>query len=511
MSNHRILVKLIGANETKKWKKAKRKTRLQPNLELLPVPILHKIFFDFCDSVSLLNLCLASKKFNAIIKPMIQQEDQKEESNKSELNLNDLPSEILVKIFVLLDIPNIGRLSQVSRRLREIGQADCIWLPASRHVIITNSIDGEFRKRTKKTLLAKEKVRISHNWKKGIYAETNLLVQDKRYMPRIQLDKETLWVSWGTRIWAHQRSRDGTIQRKATRVLKGHIDDVSRFVVKDGTLISAGRDCAMVGWNSDTGEFLFAKRYCHREEVTAVDYVPNHQIVISGSRDQRVRVWNMNSVNKLQENKNMDYLNKESEITNSLYPTPIKAIDVGDRIWSLAASPDGSRAVLGTGGLGGVPAIRMINLNYISGHMFPMGEDILKKGAGTLDIAWHGEFCFLTCGYDAATRFWDTRVGKCTRVWEEPFNESVYSIATDNHMSLVCGMARHGLVRLWDLRHKQSVQMYYTKHPRKGQSSPVYSVGFDSSNLYVAMDQSLNLLTFAGLNNIQNKRKFRRF
>lgn len=91
------------------------------------------------------------------------------------------------------------------------------------------------------------------------------------------------------------------------------------------------------------------------------------------------------------------------------------------------------------------------------------------------------------------------------RSWEEPFDEAIYCMTTDNNMSLVCGTARHGLVRLWDMRHKQPVQMFYTKHPHHGQSSPVYSVAFDQANLYVALDQCLNLLSFYGHNNQQRR------
>jgi WD40 repeat protein len=80
-------------------------------------------------------------------------------------------------------------------------------------------------------------------------------------------------------------------------------------------------------------------------------------------------------------------------------------------------------------------------------------------------------------------------------------------LSTDNNNTLVCGTARHGLVRLWDMRSPQPVQMYYTKHAHRGQSSPVYSVAFDQANLYVALDQCLNLMSFAGLNNQENSRK----
>ena len=54
---------------------------------------------------------------------------------------------------------------------------------------------------------------------------------------------------------------------------------------------------------------------------------------------------------------------------------------------------------------------------------------------------------------------------------------------------------RHGLVRLWDMRASAPVQMFYASHAvHRGQSSPAYSVAFDQSNLYVALDQCLNLL-----------------
>ncbi len=35
----------------------------------------------------------------------------------------------------------------------------------------------------------------------GNYHETTLLVQNIRYMPRLQLDRSALWVSWGNKIW----------------------------------------------------------------------------------------------------------------------------------------------------------------------------------------------------------------------------------------------------------------------------------------------------------------------
>ena len=48
------------------------------------------------------------------------------------------------------------------------------------------------------------------------------------------------------------------------QLLRGHSDDVSRFVVRDGLVVSGGRDKTLVGWRQYGGrhyEFAFAKRY----------------------------------------------------------------------------------------------------------------------------------------------------------------------------------------------------------------------------------------------------------
>lgn len=42
-------------------------------------------------------------------------------------------------------------------------------------------------------------------------------------------------------------------------MFRGHTDDVSRFVVGQGMLVSGGRDRSICAWNSATGDFMFAR------------------------------------------------------------------------------------------------------------------------------------------------------------------------------------------------------------------------------------------------------------
>merc|ERR1719192_1091132 len=323
---------------------------------------------------------------------------------------------------------------------------------------------------------------MSQNWVKSHYRETQLIVQETRYMPRIQLDSETIYLSWGSQIWAHPRRADGTVCRTASQVLRAHSDDVSRFVTKDGLLVSGGRDKTIVGWKQmgpgQSYQFAFARRYCHGSEVSAVDVTSN--MVISGSRDQTIKIW---------------------QITDDIGLSHMSTINIGDRIWSLATS-NRSCVAVGSAGLYGIPSLTLLDLT--TGTRQDLGTDLLRKGAGMLDLTWIDDTKFLSCGYDSHARLWDVRTGSCVSKWEEPFNEAIYCMSTDYNMTLVCGTARHGLVRLWDMRHTQPIQMYHVKHPRIGQSSPVYSVSFDQANLYVALDQCLNLVSFSGHWNSSN-------
>ena len=45
----------------------------------------------------------------------------------------------------------------------------------------------------------------------------------------------------------------------SVQMLRGHSDDVSRFVVSEGMVVSGGRDRSICGWSARTGEFLFAR------------------------------------------------------------------------------------------------------------------------------------------------------------------------------------------------------------------------------------------------------------
>lgn len=43
--------------------------------------------------------------------------------------------------------------------------------------------------------------------------------------------------------------------------------------------------------------------------------------------------------------------------------------------------------------------------------------------------------------------------------WEEPFDSAIYCLKSDGRHCLLVGTARHGMVRLWDMRRPRHVQV----------------------------------------------------
>ena len=80
------------------------------------------------------------------------------------------------------------------------------------------------------------------------------------------------------------------------------------------------RDRSLCAWSASSGEFLFARRYCHGGEVTAVDVTAHGSVIITGSRDTSVLVWGIQ----------VDH--------DALMPVPVRRHAVEDRVWSVAVS-----------------------------------------------------------------------------------------------------------------------------------------------------------------------------
>jgi len=457
----------------------------KPRLSVITLPpVIIANILGYCDPVAQRNAALSCRRFAMVLADMKRDEEEENlEENVEDVTdppcllLDQMPTDVLLTIFGFLERRELGYLAQVCSRFRNLAYSDCLWLREAREALGSNQADSRARGRSQEQLGARDRVRLGRCWAEGDAREGLVAVQSAKYMPRLQLEAKRLWVSWGSKIWCHPRLPGGGVSKTTSRVLRGHSDDVSKFVVEEGMVVSGGRDRSLCAWSASSGEFLFARRYCHGGEVTAVDVTAHGSVIVTGSRDTSVLVWGVQ----------VDH--------DALMPVPVRRHAVEDRVWSVAVSSGPQQMIaVGTAATRGVAPLRLFDL--MSGaHLMDLGGD-LKRGAGMLDLSWLSPSTLLSCGYDTFTRLWDTRCRSAVRSWEEEYDESVYCLATDKVNCLVTGTSRHGRVRVWDMRTPKPLYMRHAAPARRGQSSPVYSMGMDASNLYVALDQSLNHFGF---------------
>lgn len=380
------------------------------------------------------------------------------------LEIHELPEDVLFLIFSRCDIQSLGRLSRACRRFNDLIKSDSLWLDYSRKFTTIKSVSDSLM--TKSSL--KDQCRISLNWIAKNYRERILLRHNPKQLPWMQYADGQLWISTVNTIKCYRVRYNGTVIEDQRKRLRLNEEDVSRFVVKDNKAVSGCRDGSLYVFDCVTGNRLLDLHKIHNTDAQTVDF--HEHCIISGSRDRTIKVLS-------------DYYEENSN--------PIRAnIELNDRVWSVAIAPDGRTFSVGTAGCSDTSSLSLWDTDSCQ-QIFPLGN--FRLGAGTLDLKYETPHTLLSCGYDSTVRLWDTRSGQCECEWEDPFDTTLYCLQSDRDNTIVTGSSRYGMLRLWDKRKTQPVQLYYLG-PK---NSPVYSVTFDTARLYAALDLSVTMADFS--------------
>lgn len=412
------------------------------------------------------------------------------------INFVELPDDVLFAVIQKCDIKTLGRLCRVCQKLNTLIQFDSVWsMKRDLYTLVGSSVaeSNSCTKSKRKTDIPclKEQFRLSFNWVEKKYKERVLCRLNPRQLPWIQYAGDTLWFSTRNTIKCYRIQKNGRIREDSKHHMKlrhvghqqqsrfGHSgeeyqrysnlmnEDVSRFVVKDNMAVSGCRDGSLYVFDCENGKCIDSMYKIHKTDTQTVDFHGN--CIISGSRDKTVKILSMSDEN----------------LDNS----PVRTtVDMHDRIWSVSMAPDGQCFSVGTSGCKGNPSLSVWDVERAE-LLFSLGS--YRYGAGVLDMKYEDNNTLLTCGHDANLRMWDLRSGQCVDERQEPYDTTLYCLQTDRNFTMVTGTARYGMIRLWDKRKTESVQEYFLS-----QKSPVYSLAFDSSRLYAALDLSINIMDF---------------
>lgn len=387
------------------------------------------------------------------------------ESHGTPVSFSDLPDDVLFTIFKQLDIASLSVLCRVCRRLKGLLSSDHAWLLFDKNFNVLH-IDNDI------TLPLKEKFRISCNREKGVYQETLLKNFTGRQLPWLHYHKGNLWVSSKNEIHSIDPSASKKNRQRQDTNRHKLCADVTKFVVKDQKIVSGCLDGSIHVWDSLGAHTEITGAHC--VDTQAVDSYGS--TVVSGSRDATLKVFSV----QYDDNRGISGVKEKC------------CFPVGDRVWSVSLSQCSHFCACGTAFCDGDAPVSIIDLDKLC-IVSQLGRDH-KIGAGVLDMQFEDDHTLLTCGYDTYVRMWDLRTNQCVCSWEQQFDSAYYCLQSDGHRNIFAGTSRHGSVDLWDKRQTKSpVKTFYAGH----RNSPVYSLAFNSTSLFVALDLQVKALNFS--------------
>ncbi|KAK4882803.1 hypothetical protein RN001_006122 [Aquatica leii] len=390
------------------------------------------------------------------------------------MELTELSTEILIKIFEYCSIPDLCRLEQTCKRFNEIIKKTTT-LGNTDPLLCTNQILKSMRNRSCQLLSLKEKYRISGNWRDGLYKENVIIREGRTHIPHFILTKENMWYSKGNKIFIYKRNNKNYIDTKNNvQVIRAaKKSEICYFQVKKNCLISGHWDGSIYIWRSTSDNLFIAN--AHTSDLHTIDI--KDDIFVSGCKDGNIKLWHLKS--KLE----LPYI-------------PYQSVCIGDRIWSSSFSEKFDILAIGTAGYNRIAPVHVLDLNRFT--VISQFGNNFAKGSGVLNLKWETPHLLLSCGYDKYIRCWDTRLGKCVQAWLDPFYSTVFCFDTDNLCTLVTGAQSHGRVVLWDKRSPRYVQTYFMETcKRLLRSSPIYRLSFDACLLFTATDYNLHVLDFS--------------
>ncbi|XP_018407750.1 PREDICTED: F-box/WD repeat-containing protein 4 isoform X2 [Cyphomyrmex costatus] len=428
--------------------------------------------------------------------------------------LDLLPSEVLLLIFDYCNEYDLTRLSEVCKRFYEIIHSDIAWTKKSKTFLVTNQISERFRKRCNTLLHPRAAWSVSYNWHYGIYSKENVFSRnDKNLMPWLRMTNNVLWWSGtGYGLYGFKRHERTPFEYSSTNKFTFSFyynvslysgADISKFIVWNNFIICGYTDGAIIYFMTNlkkrkSATMLWPKSFLSC--VNAIDATPKNVIVGSERGEVKmfrhpgivnVPTWDYSDVS------NTDVSNTEvttkTKVTDR-YTKEICNINLVDKVQSLSVDPTGVRFAVGSSGITDVP------LHVINVERYTMVDKIQhdwKYGAGILDMVWDDPNTLLTCGYDTYIRKWDMRTGRCVCSWVDPYDATLYCIASDYRYTMITGTQYNCLAVLWDQRKSDFVQLYYVNSKESSRRSPIYSVQFDNTQLYCATDRHMIELDFS--------------
>ncbi|EJC98388.1 WD40 repeat-like protein [Fomitiporia mediterranea MF3/22] len=224
-----------------------------------------------------------------------------------------------------------------------------------------------------------------------------------------------------------------------------HVDCVNSVAFSpDGTLVVSGSwDKTVQIWDAESGQAVSDPLEGHHGIIRSVAFSPNGTCVVSGSDDETIRIWEVE--------------------TGQVISGPLEGHN--GAVYSVAFSPDGTRVVSGS------TDKSVMVWDVESGQA-------VKRFEGHVDdvnsVAFSSNGKHVVSGsYDQSIRIWDVESGQTICGPLKGHTASVRSITVSRDGTRVASGAADATIRIWDAKSGQHVSV-----PFEGHAGGVSSVAF---------------------------------
>ena len=209
-------------------------------------------------------------------------------------------------------------------------------------------------------------------------------------------------------------------------------------------IVSGSRDNKVQVWNARTGAPIGKPLQGHEDSVRSVSYSRDGQHIVSGSEDGTVRVWDAS--------------------TGAPIGKPLQGHEA--EVNSVAYSPDGQRIVSGSGD----KTVRVWDAS--AGK--PIGKPLQGHEAAVYSVAFSPDGQHIVSGSeDGTVRVWDASTGAPIGKPLQGHEAAVYSVAYSPDGQRIVSGSFDNTVRVWDASTGKSIGK-----PLQGHTDAVWSVAF---------------------------------
>ncbi|KAJ3995205.1 WD40 repeat-like protein [Lentinula boryana] len=229
-------------------------------------------------------------------------------------------------------------------------------------------------------------------------------------------------------------------------ILKGHTQgiDAVAFSPDGKRIVSGSRDESIRIWNADTGEAIGDPLQGHSHGVSSVAFSPDGKRIVSGSWDSSIRIWNAD--------------------TGEAIGDPLQGHS--QRVNSVAFSPDGKRIVSGSGDR----SIRIWDAD--TGEA--IGDPLQGHSEEVNSVAFSPDGKRIVSGsQDMSIRIWHADTGEAIGDPLQGHSQGVNSVAFSPDGKRIVSGSGDRSIRIWDADTGEAIG-----DPLQGHSQGVNSVAF---------------------------------